>query len=150
MNLSAHFTLAEAIKSHTAIRLGIDNSAMSFDVEEALRATADNILEPVRTHWGIPFAPQSWYRCLELNRALRSKDTSQHVLGHAVDIEIPGISNIDLARHIVEELDFDQLILECFTGPPSSGWVHCSYTGANHRHEILTYDGNTFTAGIPA
>jgi len=35
-------------------------------------------------------------------------------------------------------LDFDQLILECYTGG-NSGWIHCSYV-ENGRKEMLTYD----------
>ena len=38
-------------------------------------------------------------------------------------------------------MDFDQLILECYTGDPSSGWVHVSYNNqGENRKDVLTYD----------
>ena len=57
------------------------------------------------------------------------------------DIEIPGVDNLELAKYIQDTLDFDQLILECYTGEPSSGWVHVSYNNeGNNRQDVLTYD----------
>ena len=44
MNLSAHFTLTEAVKSQTALRLGID-STLPPEVIPALREAAERILE---------------------------------------------------------------------------------------------------------
>ena len=49
------------------------------------------------------------------------------------------MSNKELADYIADNLDFDQLILE-FWKPeePNSGWVHCSYKGADsNRKEYL-------------
>lgn len=143
MQLSKNFSLEEAIKSSTAIRLGIDNHPPA-EVVPILANTATKILQPARDHFGIPFAPSSFYRCLELNRALRSKDTSQHVLGEAVDFEIPGIDNFTLASWVRDNLDFDQLILEHYElGSPHSGWVHCSYTNKQeNRRQVLTIENN--------
>ncbi len=146
MNLSENFTLAEATKSQVAIRLNIDNSLTAvrdqrtFDVITCLKAVACNILQPIRDHFGVPFTPQSWFRCLELNRNLGSSDKSKHRKGQAVDIEVPGIDNLFLAKWIAENLDFDQLILEFYIdGDPSSGWVHVSYVSKKeNRGEILT------------
>ena len=53
-------------------------------------------------------------------------------------IEVAGVDNYELAEWIMGNLDFDQLILECYTGG-NSGWVHCSYV-ENGRKEMLTYD----------
>ncbi len=144
MHLSDHFTLEELCKSHTAQRLEIDNS-VDPETEDGrqvlidLRRVCERILEPVRAHFGVPFAPSSGSRCLDLNRALKSRDTSQHVKGQAVDIEVPGIANFDLATWIRDNLEFDQLILEFYTpGEPASGWVHCSNVENGNRGEVLT------------
>ena len=150
MNLSPNFTLAELTKSQVALRHGIDNTPDDAAVAN-LKLVAENILQPVREHYGIPFAPSSGFRCLELNRILKSKDTSQHVLGQAVDIEVPGVSNFDLAEWICDTLSFDQVILECYTkGEPSSGWVHCSYVGASNRMATLTFANRTYSEGLIA
>ena len=66
---------------------------------------------------------------------------SQHAKGQAADIEIPGVDNLKLAQYIQDKMDFDQLILECYTGDPSSGWVHVSYNNnGENRKDVLTYD----------
>ena len=89
MQLSDHFTLSELTKSSTAERLGIANEPGSTEVENLIMV-CDQILEPVRNHYGIAFAPNSGFRCLELNRAIGSSDKSQHVTGQAVDFEGSG------------------------------------------------------------
>ena len=126
MKLSDHFSLSELTKSSTAERQGIANDPSEAEIENLI-LVCDNILEPVRNHYGIPFIPNSGFRCLELNRAIGSSDKSQHTMGKAVDFEVPGISNKDVALWVQENCDYDQLILEFYKeGQPSSGWVHCS------------------------
>lgn len=144
MRLSKHFTLAELTKSQTAERLGIANNPDNR-VLSNLKALTRHILEPVRLHYGIPFRPSSGYRCPILNRALKSKSTSQHIQGEAVDFELPGVANRDLADWIKDNLIFDQLILE-FHNPDvaDSGWVHCSYRAGNNRGECLIFDGKSY------
>ena len=45
-----------------------------------------------------------------------------------LDFEIFGVPNAELAKWIIENLDYDQLILEFHkTDEPNSGWIHCSY-----------------------
>ena len=111
MMLSKHFSLSELTKSDTAIRKGIDNTPNDQEVENLI-LLCNEILEPVREHYGIPFAPNSGFRCLDLNRAIGSSDKSQHVSGKAVDFEISGLDNKEVALWVMENCDFDQLILE--------------------------------------
>jgi len=66
MNLSANFTLKELTKSDTATRLGIDNTPDEA-VIESLRLLCENILQPVRDHFGKPVKISSGYRSPELN-----------------------------------------------------------------------------------
>ena len=80
----------------------------------------------------------SGYRCPELSIAIGSSENSQHCKGQAADFEVAGVDNYELALWIKDNLDFDQLILECYTGG-NSGWIHCSYV-ENGRKETLTYD----------
>ena len=150
MKLSANFTLEELTKSQTAERMGIDNQPSEAEIEN-LRHLCEKILQPVRDVFGKPFVPSSGYRCVELCEAIGSKATSQHAKGQAADFEVPGVSNYDLAKWIEENLDFDQLILECYKkGDPSSGWVHCSYNpDGPQRKQTLTYQkGQGYTPGL--
>ena len=56
----------------------------------------------------------------------------------AADIEINGITNGDLAQHIVDTYKFTQVILEFYTqGVLDSGWVHVSYDPNNLKNETL-------------
>ena len=118
MSLSDHFSLMELTKSQTAERLGIDNTPDDVAIGN-LASMCDSILEPIRAHYGVPFSPSSAYRSEELNKAIGGSvnPTSAHVRGLAVDIELPGVSNPDLARWVQNNLVFDQLILECWTVP---------------------------------
>ena len=127
------------VKSQTALRLGLDNTP-DTDEMKSLLALCENVLEPVRIHWAKPVVVNSGFRALRVNRAIGSRDSSQHAKGEAADIEIPGIDNLVLYYWIAEELDFDQLILECYNGEPSSGWVHVSYVGLENRNQTLRID----------
>lgn len=145
IRISDHFTLKEVTQSQTAARKGIDN-ALPDDLYPNAAIVAESLLEPVRAYYGIPFSPSSWYRCLELNRAIGSRDRSQHVRAQAVDFEIPGISNIEVAKYINDELQYDQLILEFYKeNIPNSGWIHVSYRSLKeNRMQALVFDGKRF------
>ena len=146
--LSTHFSLRELVRSDTATRLGIDNTPDEETIE-CLRFVSSQLLEPVREHFGVPFSPNSGFRCLELNRALKSKDTSQHIKGEAVDIEVPGVSNFDLADWLRGNVEFDQLILEFYTvGDPWSGWVHVSARASENRGQVLTIGPGGTSQGL--
>lgn len=134
--LSENFSLEELTKSQTALRKGIDNNP-NADHISALRDLAMNILQPVRNHFGKPYTPSSGYRSVELCLAIGSSEKSQHAKGEAADFEVPNVSNMELAKWIVSNLDFDQLILEYYTGG-NTGWVHCSYKESGNRKEVLT------------
>ena len=56
MKISKHFTIQEACRSMTADRCGIDNTAPP-NVAKNLVLVAENILEPIREHYKIPFTP---------------------------------------------------------------------------------------------
>lgn len=147
--LSPHFTLAEAERSMYAARHGINNRAPR-KVIPFLMFVATHVLEPVRRHYGVPFSPSSWYRCPALNKAIGGSRNSDHMTGRAVDFEVPGVPNIELARWIEQNLKYDQLILECVTpDDPSAGWVHVSAFAGVMRQQTLTYSGRQYSKGLP-
>lgn len=143
--LSPHFKLRELERSQMAERHNIDNTVKEKSVYKNLQLLCEHVLEPVRNHYGIPFSPNSGYRCLDLNRRLKSSDTSQHVSGQAADIELPGISNYDLGIWIKDNCEYDTVLLEFYKeGIPSSGWVHVSYVEGNNRKRALIFDGKQY------
>ena len=150
MQLSKHFSLSEFEKSSTATRLGIKNKAGSGEIKN-LTDLCYSVLEPCRVKFDKPIFITSGYRCEELCEAIGSSKTSQHTRGEAVDFEIMGVSNLQLALWIQNNCDFDQLILEFWKEEEgaNSGWVHCSYKEGSNRKQVLTYNGKEFTNGLP-
>jgi|TARA_R110002012_G_scaffold11555_2_gene52034 hypothetical protein len=136
MNLSRNFSLLELTKSDTAVRKGIDNNPNSDQIEK-LKLLCENILQPVRDHFG-RVKVTSGYRSPELCVAIGSSVNSQHAKAEAADFECPGIDNAELADWIQKELSYDQLILEYYTpGEPNSGWIHCSWIAEQPRASFL-------------
>lgn len=137
MRLSKNFTLKEFTKSQTAERKGIDNTPNNEHLENA-EFLFGNVVQKVRDNFGTTVI-NSGYRGPELNEAVGGSKKSQHCHGQAADIEVPGVSNYEVAKWITENCDFDQVILEFYTpGIPDSGWVHVSYKQEGNRKSILT------------
>ena len=144
--VSRNFRFGELTKSETASRLRINNS---FPGRSELRAAiylCRTVLQPAREALG-PFSPNSVYRGQALERALKKKradwaSRSQHTLGQACDIEIPGMPTLQLAQWVTRNLDFDQVICECYDPAEgrNSGWVHVSIVppgaGVNRRKQL--------------
>ncbi|NVJ90861.1 MAG: peptidase M15A [Methylocystaceae bacterium] len=149
LSLSENFRLKEAIASQTASRLGINNLP-NVEQTACIVKVAQHILQPVRNRFGIPFSPSSWFRCLDLNHQIGSKSTSQHTKGQAVDFEVPGISNLEVAKWLEANLSFDQLILEYWNqDEPNAGWIHCSFIDqSSNRGHAKRFDGKHYLTGL--
>jgi len=135
MKLSANFTLEELTKSQTATRKGIPNNPKSNQIDN-LKSLCTNVLQPIRSHFGKPITISSGFRSGELCVAIGSKITSQHTQGQAVDFEIIGMDNKELADWIIDNIEsYDQLILEYYEGG-NSGWIHISYASEKKNRKI--------------
>jgi zinc D-Ala-D-Ala carboxypeptidase len=138
MNLTTNFTLAEMVKSDTALRHDMDNTPGENEIAN-LKRLAEKVLQPVRDHYQKGVKCNSGYRAPAVNQKVGGSPTSDHCKGQAADIEIPGVANADLAKWITENLEFTQIILEFYTpGVPDSGWVHVSYDPDNLKKQVLT------------
>lgn len=174
MQLSTNFQLHELTRSNEADRLEIDNT---LDIEVAhqrriithLTRVCMRILEPVRVYYGKPIRPNSGYRCFGLEEAICARamerflrdnpnaDTADylrrksHPTGQAVDFEIVGVPNIEIARWVQANLEFDQLILEFYSpSDPAAGWVHVSYKAdGTNRNQVLTVSRSGTVSGLP-
>jgi zinc D-Ala-D-Ala carboxypeptidase len=146
MQLTNNFSLAEMVKSETALRHDMDNTPGEAEIAN-LKTLCEKVLQPIRDHYGKGVKVNSGFRHPEVNAKVGGSKTSDHCKGQAADIEIPGVANADLAKHIVDTYDFTQVILEFYTpGIPDSGWVHVSYDPANLKKQVLTAtkkDGKT-------
>ena len=136
MNLSRNFTISELIKSDIAIRKGINNNPNAEQIEK-LKGLCENILQPVRDHFG-RVKVTSGFRSVELCMAIGSSANSQHAKAEAADFEVMGTDNAELFDWIKNNLSPDQLILEFYTpGEPNSGWIHASWIEGTPRASYL-------------
>jgi len=136
MELTRNFSLQELIKSDTAIRLDINNNPNSGQIEK-LKALCENILQPVRDHFG-RVKVTSGFRSEQLCLKIGSSVNSQHAKAEAADFECVGVDNAELFDWIKSNLSPDQLILEYYTpGEPNSGWIHCSWIEGTPRASYL-------------
>jgi zinc D-Ala-D-Ala carboxypeptidase len=138
MQLTNNFSLAEMVKSDTALRHDMDNTPGEAEIAN-LKTLCEKVLQPVREHFKTGVKVNSGFRHPEVNAKVGGSKTSDHCKGQAADIEIPGVANADLAVWIMDNLEYTQLILEFYTpGVPDSGWVHVSYDPANLKKQNLT------------
>jgi len=136
MNLSRNFTLLALIKPDTAVRKAINPNPNAGQIEK-LKDLCENILQPVRDHFG-RVKVTSGFRSEDLCLAIGSSRNSQHAKAEAADFECVGVDNAEVADWIKMNLETDQLILEFYTpGEPNSGWIHCSWIPEGRREQYL-------------
>ena len=134
MNLTPHFTLEElTMTSHRQF----DNTPN--DAETANLTRLAQFLELVKAKLdGKPIMVNSAFRSKQVNDSVGSKDTSQHRLGCAADIRVPGMTPDQVVRAIMGHgLYFDQIIREF------DAWTHISIpntTALLPRRQALIID----------
>ena len=133
MQLTPHFTLEEFIRSATADKLGINNTAPEFVIDN-LRALCRNVLEPARIRFGAPIIISSGFRCHLLNKAVRGKQTSQHLFGEAADLQVKGKSNLRKLYDVLDNLSHDQLLYE---SNGKTQWIHVSFRQVGNRNQSI-------------
>jgi putative chitinase len=132
MNLSLHFTLEElTITDHRELE-NIPN-----ETELANLKRLAEFLETVKTVLGgKPIMVNSAFRSKAVNDAVGSKDTSQHRIGCAADIRVPGITPDEVVKAIIASgIGYDQVIREF------DRWTHISIPNAGApRKQALIID----------
>ena len=120
MNLSTHFTLEELTRSEVAARFGFDNTPNEGEIQNLRRLAV--LLESVKSAVGMkPVMINSGFRSKPVNDAVGSKDSSQHRIGCAADLRVPGMKPREVVEAcIANAVPFDQIILEF------DAWTHIS------------------------
>jgi hypothetical protein len=117
MNLSEHFTLAEM--THTDHR-SFDNTPNEAELAN-LKRLAEFLEEVKTTLGGKPVIINSAFRSKKVNDAVGSSDRSQHRIGCAADLRVPGMTPDQVVRAVIAaNLPFDQIIREF------NAWTHIS------------------------
>jgi putative chitinase len=134
MQLSEHFTLDEL--THTDHR-ELNNEPNESETENLKRLA--EFLEQVKTVLGgKPIMVNSAFRSKAVNDAVGSKDTSQHRIGCAADIRVPGMVPDEVVKAVIASgIGYDQVIREF------DRWTHISIpntAGTNPRRQSLIID----------
>jgi zinc D-Ala-D-Ala carboxypeptidase len=137
MQLSEHFSLEELTASETAARNGLDNTPGPIAYQNLVRLA--NFLEQVKkVLGGKPIMVNSAYRGPEVNAHVGGSKNSQHMVGCAADIKVPGMTPNEICKAIIaSELQYDQLIREF------DSWTHISIPneeGSTPRGQTLIID----------
>lgn len=117
MKLTPHFTLEElTVTNHRQF----DNTPNADEMANLTRLA--QFLELVKAKLdGKPIMVNSAFRSKAVNDSVGSKDTSQHRLGCAADIRVPGMTPDQVVRAILSHgLYYDQIIREF------DSWTHIS------------------------
>ena len=132
--LSVHFTLDEL--THTDHRQ-FDNTPNASELANLIRLAG--LLEDVKILLGgKPIIVNSAFRSKAVNDAVGSKDSSQHRIGCAADIRVPGVTPDEVVRAVIASgIEYDQIIREF------DRWTHISVpsvAGGNPRRQALIID----------
>ena len=134
MQLSEHFTLEElTATSHRQF----DNTPNASEMANLVRLAA--FLEEVKAVLGgKPVMINSGFRSKAVNDSVGSRDSSQHRIGCAADIRVPGMTPNEVVKAIIASgIGYDQLIREF------DSWTHLSVpndTSTAPRKQALIID----------
>jgi hypothetical protein len=133
-SLSKHFTLAElTVTDHREF----DNSPTQEEISNLQRLA--QLLEQVKHElYDKPIMVNSAFRSKQVNDAVGSSDRSQHRLGCAADLRVPGMTPDEVVRAVIAAgLPYDQIIREF------DRWTHISIPnvdGGTPRGSALIID----------
>ena len=132
MQLSEHFTLEEL--THTDHR-DLDNTPNDTE-KNNLKRLAEFLEKVKEVLGGKPVMVNSAFRSKAVNDAVGSKDTSQHRIGCAADLRIPGMTPDEVVKAIIASgIAYDQIIREF------DRWTHISVpnepTGTPRRQALI-------------
>jgi hypothetical protein len=132
--MTPHFTLAElTATSHRQF----DNTPNEAETAN-LQRLAEFLEQVKEALGGKPIMINSAFRSKQVNDSVGSKDTSQHRIGCAADLRVPGMTPDQVVRAVIAAgLPFDQIIREF------DAWTHISVTNTpdgTPRRQALIID----------
>ena len=103
--IGRHFKLKHLIYSNVALNNNINNMpGVNFvptqtTIIRNLTNLMENVVDFIVDEYPLLII-SSGYRCQELNRFIGGSNTSQHIFGQAVDIQVPGVPSLDIYNFI--------------------------------------------------
>ena len=143
MNLSPHFTYAEAVHTNQCVANEPGPVALAN-----IEYVADK-MELVREILGKPITVNSWFRSQQVNELVGGARNSDHLSGCAVDFVSPQFGTpIQICQELIKHQDvlgYKQLIFE-------HTWVHISWNsvpGSKQRGQVLSLlQDKTYASGL--
>ena len=137
--ISTHVSYEDVIHSDTAIKLGISNIPDETQLSNITRLI-ENVYEKLFEHFNTPISIHSCFRCKKLNAAVGGATSSQHVALHGAAMDITTgnhsmVTNEELYSHILNYMDFDQLIAEDIRDDDKINWIHVSYVSPTENRK---------------
>ena len=103
--ISKHISYAEGVRTS----VDIDNTPNDNQFGN-MQYLAEELFEPLRKALGDkPIKVNSFFRSIEVNRAIGGSSRSQHRHGAAIDLDGIKSTNAEIFFHIFDNLEFDQL-----------------------------------------
>lgn len=124
-----NFTISELIYSDTAIQNKINNMPDKNALDNLLYLIV-YLLQPVRDKFG-PIQITSGFRNPLVNRLVKGSETSNHLTGNAADIIPLKATFNEVYNFIVNNLDFDECLLE--NDSKGNKWLHVAYRHKANR-----------------
>ena len=135
LQLSKHFTLGALTSNGT--RMPVNQQGLTAqEIVCNLKGLAENCLEPIIDLYPSMIISSGFRRPGDV---AASSKTSQHYLGQAADIQIPGYSRqqmYEAVQKIQQLIPYDQLLLE-YSGSTTC-WIHVSFKYEGNRKQNFT------------
>lgn len=141
-----YFSLWELLESEKALKKGLENRPLEFDVQQ-MHSFAIQVLDPIRRAWGDTIIVESGYRDADVNALVGGASTSLHQHGMAADIRPRFRGDSDDARQLRA---LYRMIVQM--GKENGGHLHYGqlilYQGRIHIHREVSprggWEGNLF------
>lgn len=133
--LSTKFTIGD-LNKNGARKLINQKGLSAQDIACNLKMLCLNVLDTVKDMYPNMIITSGFRRPGD---AANSAANSQHYLGEAADIQLPGFSKaqyLEAAKAIQQAVPYDQVILE-YAGT-STVWIHVSYKKSGNRKQVFT------------
>ena len=133
-----NFKPEEFIESTTALENDIDNNIYCPHVLANINRISD-LMQEIRFILNRPVIITSGYRCLELNKKIKSKDSSGHIRGLCIDFKVPSMGLKEIVDNIKDKIDVDVCLIE-------KSWIHiCKKACGDNRNIYGYYINNEFS-----
>lgn len=134
-----YFKMSELIHSDIATAYKISNCPTTEHMDNLLNLIY-YVLQPLREILGVPVVVTGGYRSAALWQKLQDlgknpAKNSQHLIGQAVDIQVPKKDLREVFEIIKAKLPYDQLLFEYDSY--GNKWIHVSYNHGKNRMQAI-------------